>query len=177
MGMEKEVIMSKLDRKDLIIKELRDKGYRITNQRQLLIGIILDNECSSCKEIYYKAIKEDPTVGIATVYRIVKTLEDLGVINRKNLYNIAYENLNVKGDHSAILVSGDSGEVIELKKGNWFKQLENELKLNGLIDNHNISIVIKKSAVKGGEEDDQLYYSCECDNTSCVYNNKRNSAS
>lgn len=170
--------MSILDRKELIIKELRDKGYRITNQRKLLIGIILENECSSCKEIYYKAIKEDPTVGIATVYRMVKTLEDLNVINRKNLYNIAYENLNVKGDHTIILVSGDSGEVIELKKGNWFNQLETELKLNGLIDNdHNISIVIKKNVAKGGEDDDQLYYSCECDNSSCVYNNKRNSAS
>lgn len=171
--------MDKIDRSKLIIDELRSKGYRITNQRQLLIGIILENECSSCKEIYYKAIKEDPTVGIATVYRIVKTLEDLGVINRKNLYNIAYENLNTQTDHSVLLVSGDSGEVVELKKGNWFNQLETELRLNGLIDNHNISIVIKKNEVKNkeGEDDDQLYYSCRCDNDSCVYNRKKHNAS
>lgn len=170
--------MGTIDRKGLIIKELREKGYRITSQRQLLIGIILDNECSSCKEIYYKAIKEDPTVGIATVYRIVKTLEDLELINRKNLYNISYEKLNKKGDHSVLLVSEDSNDVIELKKGNWFTLLENELKLNGLIDEHNISIVIKKRELnKDNIDEDQLYYDCECDNDSCVYNKKKHNVS
>ena len=40
-------------RKDIIMQKLRDKGYRITKQRQILIDIILDNDCSSCKEIFY----------------------------------------------------------------------------------------------------------------------------
>lgn len=75
-------------KKGFIIEELKRNGCRITSQRQLLIDIILRDECSCCKEIYYRAAKKDPTIGMATVYRLVKTLEDAGLIQRKNMYRI-----------------------------------------------------------------------------------------
>ena len=74
--------------RDWVLDELKRNGFRITNQRKLLIDIILADECSCCKEIYYEAVRQDPSIGIATVYRMVKTLEDIGAINRKNLYKI-----------------------------------------------------------------------------------------
>ena len=65
-----------------------------TNQHKnvvviFMLDIILDEDCSSCKEIYYKAVKRDDSIGIATVYRMVNTLEDIGVISRKNMYKVA----------------------------------------------------------------------------------------
>ena len=51
-----------------ILKKLREQGCRITKQRQLLLDIILQEEYSCCKEIYYKAAKQDSSIGIATVY-------------------------------------------------------------------------------------------------------------
>ena len=83
--------MSVQEKKSYILQELRKNGCRITNQRQLLIDIILQDECCCCKEIYYQAIKKDPTIGMATVYRMVKTLEETGMIKRKNLYRIQVE--------------------------------------------------------------------------------------
>lgn len=53
-----------------ILKKLREQGCRITKQRQLLLDIILQEEYSCCKEIYYKAAKQDSSIGIATVYRM-----------------------------------------------------------------------------------------------------------
>ena len=53
--------MSVQEKKSYILQELRKNGCRITNQRQLLIDIILQDECCCCKEIYYQAIKKDPT--------------------------------------------------------------------------------------------------------------------
>lgn len=82
--------MSVEAKKGFIIEELKKNGCRITGQRQLLLDIILQDECSSCKEIYYRAAKQDPSIGMATVYRLVKTLEDTGLIQRKNLYRIDY---------------------------------------------------------------------------------------
>ena len=79
------------EKKNYILQELRKNGCRITSQRQLLIDIILQDECCCCKEIYYQAIKKDPTIGMATVYRMVKTLEETGLIKRKNLYRIQVE--------------------------------------------------------------------------------------
>ncbi len=85
--------MSMDSKKALIMEELRKNGCRITNQRQLLIDIILQEECSSCKEIYYQASKTDTSVGMATVYRLVKTLEETGLIHRKNMYQIDCEEI------------------------------------------------------------------------------------
>lgn len=71
--------------KSEIIDRLKDKGLRITNQRRVLIDTILENEYSSSKEIYYNAIKKDPKIGMATVYRMIKVLEDAEVLERRKL--------------------------------------------------------------------------------------------
>ena len=76
--------------KEHIVETLREKGCRITKQRLMLIDIILEEECQSCKEIYYKAVKADAKIGTATVYRMVNTLEEIGAINRSNSYKISY---------------------------------------------------------------------------------------
>ncbi len=55
----------------------------------MLLDIILEDECSSCKEIYYRATKKDPTIGTATVYRMINTLEEIGAISRKNMYKVS----------------------------------------------------------------------------------------
>lgn len=60
-----------LKQKQIIINRLKEDGCRITKQRLMLLDIILEDECSSCKEIYYRATKKDPTIGTATVYRII----------------------------------------------------------------------------------------------------------
>ena len=69
--------------RDVILQKLREEGYRITNQRRLIIDTILANDCSCCKEIYYQVHKKDPDMGVATVYRMIKTLEEIGVLDRK----------------------------------------------------------------------------------------------
>lgn len=75
--------------KDMIIEQLREQGCRITRQRQLILDIILGEECSCCKEIYYKASMKDSGIGMATVYRMINMLERIGAISRKNLYRIS----------------------------------------------------------------------------------------
>lgn len=75
--------------KDMIIEQLREQGCRITRQRQLILDIILGEECSCCKEIYYKASMKDSGIGMATVYRMINMLERIVAISRKNLYRIS----------------------------------------------------------------------------------------
>ena len=75
--------------KDLIIEKLKERGLRITRQRRILLDIILEGECSCCKEIYYRASALDPKIGVATVYRMINTLESIGAISRKNMYRVA----------------------------------------------------------------------------------------
>ncbi len=77
------------DAEDLIIEKLKERGLRITRQRRILLDIILEGECSCCKEIYYRASALDRRSGVATVYRMINTLESIGAISRKNMYRVA----------------------------------------------------------------------------------------
>ena len=77
-----------MSKKEQIIEKLKENGCRITKQRKMLIDIILENECSSCKEIFYKASQADEKIGVATVYRMINALEEIGAINRKNMYKV-----------------------------------------------------------------------------------------
>ncbi len=74
--------------KEYILQELKERGFRITKQRHILLEVILANECSSCKEIFYEASKRDGRIGTATVYRMVNLLEEIGAISRKNMFKV-----------------------------------------------------------------------------------------
>lgn len=74
--------------KERVIQELRDQGKRMTKQRMVLLDIILDGKWNCCKEIYYEAVKHDPTMGMATVYRMIATLEEIGVFSRCYRYSL-----------------------------------------------------------------------------------------
>lgn len=75
-------------RREHILSMLRARGFRITKQRQLLLDIILQEDCACSKEIYYKAAAIDAGIGAATVYRMINLLEEIGAIDRKNMYRI-----------------------------------------------------------------------------------------
>ena len=74
--------------KEVIIQKMKDSGCRITKQRMILLDIILEEDCSCCKEIYFKASKKDSKIGVATVYRMINSLEEIGVISRKNMFKV-----------------------------------------------------------------------------------------
>ena len=76
--------------REIVIQRLKEQGCRITKQRMVLLDIILNENCSSCKEIYYKASRIDSKIGTATVYRMINTLEEIGAINRRNMYCLLY---------------------------------------------------------------------------------------
>lgn len=76
--------------KEMIVRQMRERGCRITKARLTLLDVILEQDCSSCKEIYYIASQSIPGIGIATVYRMMNLLEEIGAINRSNSYKISY---------------------------------------------------------------------------------------
>ena len=66
--------------KEQVIDEFQKRGKRITQQRRMLLDVILEGRWTSCKDIYYEDRKLDPNLGMATVYRTVSTLEEMGVL-------------------------------------------------------------------------------------------------
>lgn len=82
------MVMESAEQKQMIIDRLRRQGCRITKQREVLLDVILEEDCASCKEIYYRASKMDSSIGIATVYRMINKLEEIGAISRRNMYKV-----------------------------------------------------------------------------------------
>ena len=76
-----EVMLSKED----ILTRLKENGLRLTEQRKLIVDIIANEEYSCCKEIYILAHKKDESIGVATVYRMISVLEEIGAISRKSI--------------------------------------------------------------------------------------------
>lgn len=132
---------SHLATKELIMQELRRRRCRITSQRSLIVDIILKNQCSCCKEIYYQAVEQDPTIGIATVYRMLALLEEIGVIDRKNMYQIQSETLSNEKNEKVVFLGGNN--KVELLETNWYNEIKEHLKRKGMIQDEDISIVIK----------------------------------
>lgn len=136
--------------KEAIFLKLRENGFRITNQRKLIIDTIFNKECTSCKEIYWEASKKDSSIGIATVYRIIKSLEEIGAINRKNLYKISSEEIDILNGEGIVVLKNK--KTFKLSEEDWKRIIRIGLyEAEGLNINDIDSIVIKK--VNDGEEE------------------------
>ena len=129
--------------KESVLKTLKDKGCRITNQRKVLLDVILDEECTSCKEIYYKAVEIDPNIGAATVYRMVNLLEDIGAISRRNIYKISCNLDCVK--ENACTIELDDNMVYHLSRTEWNSVIKKGLKACGYLDNQKVNRIVIES--------------------------------
>ena len=109
-------------------------------------NIILEEECSCCKEIYYKALQKDSSIGPATVYRMVNTLESIGAISRKNFYKIACGEECFKDQGCTVELSDHT--ICRLSGEMWMDVMKSGLKAKGYIQNQDIENVIV-SAVEG----------------------------
>lgn len=74
--------------KNTVVELLRKEGFRITRQREALISIILEDNCTCCKEIYYLAQKKIQGIGMATIYRTIAALEKVGALQRGGVYQL-----------------------------------------------------------------------------------------
>lgn len=106
--------------KSAIMNRLRQAGCRITKQRKIILDIILQEECTCCKEIYFLASKRDPNIGMATIYRMINLLEEIGALKRKRAYRICNEESPVHicsvklDDYTSIRLDGEKlRQVIE----------------------------------------------------------------
>ena len=142
------------EQRQQILQQLREAGCRITKQRMIILDIILNGEPSCVKEIYREAIKQDKNIGTATVYRMVNTLEEIGVINRKNMYQLDCSSCELHCDdedcdgdcmgecancETRIVVTLDDDSKIVIDRNELQDLLQVALKAKGRINNQKIS--------------------------------------
>lgn len=69
---------------DQILERLQEKDYKLTPQRQLVVQILLGNvdKHLSAEDIYHLVKRENPEIGLATVYRTLELLSDLDILQK-----------------------------------------------------------------------------------------------
>ena len=132
-------------------EDLKKKGYKLTPQRRSIVDTIIDNEGKhlTAEEIYDKVKKSCPEIGLATVYRTILLLEELGVISRLDLndgcsrYEIVHSNETHRHHHLICNICHKVSEVqddlledleMSIEKHYLFKILDHSVKFYGICD-------------------------------------------
>ncbi len=64
-----------------VTRKLRERGYRLTPQRMAIIKAILSSkEHPTAEEIYNQLVGDFPMLSLATVYKTLDVLKDLGLV-------------------------------------------------------------------------------------------------
>ncbi len=71
---------------DFFEENLKDKGYRYSKPREMILRVLTKNQkLLSADDIYMLLKKEDPSIGMATIYRTLELLSKLDLICRINM--------------------------------------------------------------------------------------------
>jgi Fur family ferric uptake transcriptional regulator len=93
---------------------LREAGVKPGAARTAVIDVVADQRCClSAPAIHDEVRRRRPGVGLASVYRALQTLTELGLVHRLDLRSggAQYEPAQPSGDHHHHLVCGDCGKV------------------------------------------------------------------
>ena len=132
--------------------KLKESGLKITPQRRAIINILIghENRHLSSEEIYDLVRENCPEIGLATVYRTMQLLDEIGVISKLNLDDgcIRYEiNLNKSDCHNHHhLICKNCSKIIEveddlmddvenkIQSAYKFKILDHDVKFYGICE-------------------------------------------
>ncbi len=97
-----------------IIARCEARGLRMTDQRRVVARVIGDAEDHpDVEELYARAVRVDPKISLATVYRTVKLFEEAGILDKHEFGDGRARYEDAERDHHDHLIDVNSGQVIE----------------------------------------------------------------
>ena len=99
---------------DTALARMRSESGRSGGARRVVVEFLGGQTCClSAQEIHDGVRARGPRVGIASVYRALEGLDELGLVQRVDLGDgiSRFERVDPRGDHHHHLVCGDCGKV------------------------------------------------------------------
>lgn len=117
---------------NVLKEELKKKGYKLTPQRRAIVDTIIDSEGKhlTAEEIYDEVKKSCPEIGLATIYRTILLLEEIGIVSKLHLndgcsrYELVHSDEGHRHHH---LICNRCNAVIEVED-DLLDELEDEVK-------------------------------------------------
>jgi Fur family ferric uptake transcriptional regulator len=95
--------------------ELRKNGYKVTPQRRVIIGAIIDShEHLTPAALHARVLRENRSIGLVTIYRTIEVLAELGLICETYAGGSCRSYLIRRpSEHHHHLICSDCGKVID----------------------------------------------------------------
>ncbi len=137
------------------LKELRAAGFRITMPRVQVIRALADTKRAlSAYAIHEKIINGGGKIDVVSVYRILSTLQEVGLIHHIGVVDGYFpcRTPDCDGKRSEVVVSEETGDVIELRLPQAvIDAIEEQAKQNGFTA-ATIKVEITGSIVSKGKK-------------------------
>lgn len=116
---------------NLIKDKMKEAGYKLTYQRLAIVKVLMDHSDDhlSSESIYDIIKKTNPEIGLATVYRTMSLLSEIGIVSSLNLedgctrYELITDN---DAHHHHHLICRNCGKVIEVEE-DLLEELETKI--------------------------------------------------
>jgi Fe2+ or Zn2+ uptake regulation protein len=105
-----------------IAKRLRSAGKRLTPERSLLLRIITANPHLDAAAIHRIARSKKPRIGLATVYRTLRLLKELGIV-RASEFGEDHFHYEVRHEDHIHLICRRCGVVVEVPCPSGLREL------------------------------------------------------
>lgn len=93
-----------------------DAGLKMTEPRRAILDVLSHaNDHPSVEDVYARAKKKDPSISMATVYRTLGLLDELGLVYRHEFNDADFARYEVSDEHHHHLIDMDTGKVVEFQ--------------------------------------------------------------
>lgn len=93
-----------------------DAGLKMTEPRKVILSILSHaHDHPSVEEVYDRARQKDGSISMATVYRTLALLDELGLVFRHEFNDSDHARYEVNTEHHHHLIDVDTGKVIEFQ--------------------------------------------------------------
>jgi Fe2+ or Zn2+ uptake regulation protein len=98
---------------ELCLTRLKENGYRLTDARKAVVEIVAaTTHALTPVEVYDRARKSCPGMGLVTVYRTLEKLEELGLIQRVHQIHGCQAFITSGNGHEHLLLCTNCGSTV-----------------------------------------------------------------
>lgn len=99
-----------------MIEVLHDAGFRVTNQRKIILEAVAYQVGWHVhpKDVYSYVQERDKSIGLATVYRTLKMLEDMDLLNKIYMMGMQEDHEMEHGKHHYHVICLKCGSIVDI---------------------------------------------------------------
>lgn len=93
-----------------------EAGLKMTEPRKAILSVLAHaHDHPSVEDVYARAKQEDSSISMATVYRTLALLDELGLVYKHDFNDSDHARYEINTDHHHHLIDLDTGKVIEFQ--------------------------------------------------------------